>query len=51
MATIINPFLFSWNDVQARSDLNRFYLVRDNMPDEKIGVARGGMSYPGIRRY
>ena len=36
MATIINPSLFSWNDVEARSDLDRFYLVRDNLPDEKI---------------
>jgi len=36
MATIINPFLFSWSDVEARSDLDRFYLVRDNLPDEKI---------------
>jgi len=36
MATIINPFLFSWNNVEARSDLARFYLVRDNLPDEKI---------------
>jgi hypothetical protein len=36
MATLINPFLFSWNDVEARSDLDRFYLVRDNLPDEKI---------------
>ena len=36
MATIINPSLFSWNDVEARSDLDRFYMVRDNLPDEKI---------------
>ena len=36
MATIINPFLFSWNDVEVRSDLDRFYLVRDNLPDKKI---------------
>ena len=36
MATITKPFLFSWKDVEARSDLNRFYLVRDNLPDEKI---------------
>jgi len=36
MATIISSFLFSWNDVEARSDLDRFYLVRDNLPDEKI---------------
>ena len=36
MAAIINPSLFSWNDVEVRSDLDRFYLVRDNLPDEKI---------------
>jgi len=30
----VSPFLFSWNDVEARSDLERFYLVRDNLPDE-----------------
>ena len=36
MATIINHSLFSWNDVEAHSDLDRFYLVRDNLPDEKI---------------
>ena len=38
MATIIKPYLFSWVDVEARSrsDLDRFYLVRDNLPDEKI---------------
>jgi hypothetical protein len=36
MANIINPSLFSWNDVEARSDLDRFYLVRDTLPDEKI---------------
>ena len=32
----VSPFLFSWNDVEARSDLDRFYLVRDNLPDENI---------------
>ena len=36
MAAIINPSLFSWKDVEARSDLDRFYLVRDNLPDEDI---------------
>ena len=34
----VSPFLFSWNDVEARSDLERFYLVRDNLPDENIVV-------------
>lgn len=33
---LINPSLFSWNNVDARSDLDRFYLVRDNLPDEDI---------------
>ena len=33
---LINPSLFSWNNVDARSDLDRFYLVRDNLPDENI---------------
>jgi len=36
MATIIKPYLFSWTHVEARSDLDRFYLVRDKLPDEKI---------------
>jgi hypothetical protein len=36
MAIIINPSPFSRNDVEARSDLDRLYLVRDNLPDEKI---------------
>lgn len=36
MAIIITPYLFSWNDVEARSDLDRFYLVRDNLADEDI---------------
>jgi hypothetical protein len=31
MATIIKPYLFSWTDVEARSDLDRFYLVRDKL--------------------
>ena len=35
----VSPFLFSWNDVEARSDLDRFYLVRDNLPDENIVTA------------
>jgi len=36
MAAIINLSPFSWNYVGARSDLDRFYLVRDNLHDEKI---------------
>lgn len=36
MAKIRAPYLFSWNDIEGRSDLDRFYLVRDNLPDEKV---------------
>ena len=28
--------LCSWDAVEARSDLERFFLVRDNLPDEAI---------------
>ncbi len=32
----IEQSLFSWQDLEARSDLARFYLVRDHLPDEEI---------------
>ena len=35
MATI-EPTLFSWQDVEAHCDLDRFILVRDHLPDEQI---------------
>jgi hypothetical protein len=41
----VSPYLFSWNNVEARSDLDRFYLVRDNIPDENeenSNVVNGG---------
>ena len=28
--------LFDWCDVEARSDLDRFYLVRDHLPDARL---------------
>lgn len=41
----IKPRLFGWEDVEARSDLERFYLVRDHLPDgrlvEYLEVMRG----------
>lgn len=36
MAIIRQPFLFSWDDIEGRSDMERFELVRDNLPDEAI---------------
>jgi hypothetical protein len=32
----IEPRLFGWEDVEARSDLERFYLVRDHLPDGRL---------------
>ena len=32
----IEPRLFSWEDIEARSDLDHFFLVRDHLPDEQI---------------
>ena len=36
MAKIPQRSLFTWNAIEAKSDLERFYLVRDNLPDEEI---------------
>ena len=33
---ITQASLFSWDIVEARSDLDRFFLVRDHLPDEAI---------------
>lgn len=32
----IEPSLFRWRDVEARSDLERLYLVRDHLPDARL---------------
>jgi hypothetical protein len=32
----IEASLFTWQDVDAHSDLERFYLVRDHLPDEQL---------------
>jgi len=39
MATIVQPLLFTWDAIEAKSDLERFYLVRDNLPDEQMVIA------------
>ena len=36
MVAIEQQSLFSWKDVEARSDLERFFLVRDHLPDEQL---------------
>ena len=33
---IPQPSLFSWQDIEVKTDIERFILVRDNMPDKKI---------------
>jgi len=32
----IEASLFTWRDVEARSDPERFHLVRDHLPDERL---------------
>lgn len=47
--------LFDWRDVDARSDLDRFYLVRDHLPDApfrqylEVMRGKGHDDYPGPR--
>lgn len=36
MAKITAPYLFSWRDVEAQSDMDRLRLVIDAMPDQAI---------------
>jgi hypothetical protein len=35
----VTESLFSWDAVDARSDLDRFYFVRDQLPDDAIIAA------------
>ena len=52
MAAILQPFLFSWEDVDARSDLDRLRLVLAALPDEELvrrmeaARGRGRDDYP-----
>ena len=32
----LQPSLFSWQNIEVKSDIERFILVRNNMPDKKI---------------
>jgi len=36
MAIIHQPQLFSWNDIEAHSDLHRLRMVLDSLPDEPL---------------
>jgi hypothetical protein len=36
MAITQQQHLFNWRDIDSASDLNRFFLVRDNIPDEQL---------------
>lgn len=52
MAILKEQFLFNWNQLDAASDLDRFILVRDNLPDEALITflekqrGRGRNDYP-----
>jgi len=32
----ITPFLFKWQDINSKSDLDRLKLVLDTIPDESL---------------
>lgn len=36
MAKLLAPYLFKWQEVEARSDLERLRLVLDHLPDEAL---------------
>ena len=36
MAKLITPYLFRWEEVEAKSDLERLRLVLDHLPDEAL---------------
>ncbi len=36
MAKLLVPYLFKWQDVEAKSDLERLRLVLDHLPDEAL---------------
>ena len=36
MATIVQPYVFSWKHIEADSDLNRLHLVLSVLPDEQF---------------
>ena len=45
MAQLITPYLFTWQEVEARSDLERLRLVFDHIEDEAEAVSRREGSY------
>jgi hypothetical protein len=51
VATIIQPHIFSWQDVDADSDLGRLKLVLDNLPDEEIASALESRRANGCNTY
>ncbi len=36
MAKLVAPYLFTWKDVGAKSDLERLMLVLEHLPDERL---------------
>ena len=49
--TQIAAALFAWDAVEARSDLERFFLVRDHLPDSDLITALGAQRGPGRADY
>ena len=36
MAKLVAPYLFTWKDVEGKSDLERLMLVLEHLPDEEL---------------
>ena len=36
MAKLLAPYLFTWKEVEAKSDLERLMLVVEHLPDEGL---------------
>jgi len=52
MATIINPELFSWQEIDELGDLiERLVLVLNNMPDEELMIKMEAYSGNGRNDY
>ena len=51
MARLKQPFLFSWRQIDAKSDIQRLKLVLNNIPDEKLMQHLEGCRGKGRNKY
>jgi len=51
VATIVHQYLFSWTDVDRSSDLDRFAMVLEAIPDEPVVLALEALRGHGRNRF